>query len=81
MQAGIHPVFETLGRRPQKSKRGVSVAPQKWHVSKKFKEYLNEIEKTLQTNGTGSTNDIRDTEETFWENSKIQTWLQKVVSS
>ena len=33
---GIHPGFETQGRRDQKSKTGVSVAPQKGLVSSKF---------------------------------------------
>ena len=33
---GIHPGFETQGRRHQKSKTGVSVAPQKGLVSYKF---------------------------------------------
>ena len=32
---GIHPGFETQGRRHQKSKTGVSVAPQKGPVSSK----------------------------------------------
>ena len=32
---GIHPGFETQGRRYQKSKTGVSVAPQKGLVSSK----------------------------------------------
>ena len=33
---GIHPGFETQGRRHQKSKTGVSVAPQKGFMSSKF---------------------------------------------
>ena len=35
---GIHPGFETQGRCHQKSKTGVSVAPQKGLVSSKFKK-------------------------------------------
>ena len=34
-QQGIHPAYETQGRRHQKSKSGVSVAPQKGLVSSK----------------------------------------------
>ena len=33
----MHPGFETQGRRHQKSKTGISVAPQKGHVS--FKNF------------------------------------------
>ena len=33
---GIHPDFETQGRHYQKSKTGVSVAPQKGHMSSNF---------------------------------------------
>ena len=41
---GIHTGFETQGRRHQKSKTGVSVAPQKGHVSsKKFKKKNGQI--------------------------------------
>ena len=35
---GIHPGFETQGRRQQKSKTGVSVAPQKELMSSKIKK-------------------------------------------
>ena len=41
---GIHPTFETQGRRHQKSKTGVSVAPQKGLVS--YKKFLKKTKKT-----------------------------------
>ena len=42
---GIHPGFETQGRRHQKSKTGVSVAPRKGLTSSK-----NFLKKRVQTN-------------------------------